>query len=101
MTENDLYARVCRVCPIDKERFRKDLLFAKKELCSMFGEKYVQTAEDGDIGVFEEYATAIASAVLFCETGNAEERERFLTRARGAFLTVWKNKARKKKGGEV
>ena len=102
MTENDLYARISRVCPVDRDRFRKDLLWARSELCSMFGEKYVLDASGiGETDVREEYATAISSAVLFCETGDGDERERFLSRGRGAFLTVWKEKARKKKGGEA
>lgn len=101
MTENDLYTGICRVCPVDKERFEKDLLWARAELCSMFGEKYVLDASGiGETGVREEYATAIASAVLFCETGEADERERFLARGKGAFLTVWKEKARGRKRGE-
>lgn len=102
MSENDLYTRVCRVCPIDKARFDKDFLWARSELCAMFGEKYVLDAAGiGETDVREEYATAIASAVLFCETGDAAERERFLTRGKGAFLTVWKEKARGRKRGKT
>ncbi len=102
MTIDGLYDMVCSVHPTDRYSFEEDLSFAAGELCAMFGKKNV-LPEDGvtqSLPVKEEYGAALCSAILFIERGEQEDRQRFLERARSAFLEVWRQRARiRKKGG--
>ena len=99
MTKEILYKRVTSVCPMERATFEEDLSCAVKELCAMFGEKYVLD-EQSDLTVQTEYFTALCSALLYFHTGDESDRRRFIERARTAFLTVWKERAAKRRKGE-
>ena len=100
MTKDILYARVASVCPMERSTFEEDLICAANELCAMFGEKYVLD-EKSDLTVKKEYFTALCSALLYFRMGEESDRRRFIDRARKAFLTVWKERAEKRRmGGE-
>ena len=100
MTKEELYKRICSVCPLEKSDFEEDLDCAVRELCAMFGERYVRD-ESREIPVKEGYIPALCSAVLFFRTGEESERRRFLERAKDAFLTVWRQNADKRRKKEA
>ncbi len=99
VTKEELYKRVCSVCPLEKTDFEEDLSCAIRELCAMFGDRYVRD-ESAELLVKESYIPALCSAVLFFRTGEESDRRRFLERAKDAFLTVWRQNADKRRKKE-
>ena len=74
-----------------------------RQLCAMFGKKYVlctdETGIEEEASVREEYTGAICSAILFFHNGEQEDRERFLERSGRAFLEVWRQRCDRNRKG--
>ena len=94
--ETNVIDRVCAVCRANRALLHEDYLAAVRELCSMFGEKYVRTS---DGGVLDDYEGALSCALLFCASGDRADREEFLERAGRAFVSVWRRMANEKRRG--
>ncbi|MBP3321667.1 MAG: hypothetical protein J6M12_04885 [Clostridia bacterium] len=99
MTRDMLYSRVSSVCPMERTDFEEDLVCAVNELCAMFGEKYVMD-ETSDLTVDCAYFTALCSAILYFRMGDQSDRRRFIDRAKQAFLTIWKARAKERRKGD-
>ena len=100
LTTDMLYDRVASVCPIKRREFEEDLACGVNELCAMFGERYVKE-EGGALPVKQAYFTALCSIILFFRTGDPLDRRRFLDRAKEAFITVWRERARQRRRAEI
>lgn len=101
--KNRLFDRVSSVCPMERSIFEEDFEQTVKELCAMFGKKYVlctnETGIEEEASVREEYTGAICSAILFFHNGEQEDRERFLERSGRAFLEVWRQRCDRNRKG--
>ena len=93
MVDRDrLYERVRSVCPIGSADFDEDYACALRELCALFGAKYVYS-NAAHTAVYEEYEPALSSEILFYLRGEEDDRRRFLLRAEDAYRAVWRAKA--------